>query len=89
MLHRYQQILQRIMSDKYTCTLAVKILEWMACSYRNLKSYEVLDGIAFRPGFSILTSKGKIDKAILNHCKPLVEEGPLSTLDFVHFSAKE
>jgi hypothetical protein len=77
------------MNDQYTRTMAIKILEWMACGYRTLKTYEILDGLAFRPGCTILNAKTKINKAVLDHCLPLIEEGPSSTLDFVHFSAKE
>jgi hypothetical protein len=69
--------------------MAIKILEWMACSFRTLKGYEILDGIAFRPGVTSLNSKTKIDKAVLDHCRPLIEDGPLNTVEFVHFSAKE
>jgi hypothetical protein len=69
-------------------SIAIRILEWMACSYRLLKGYEILDGIAFRPGCTSLNSRTKINREVLNLCRPLIEDGPLDTIDFVHFSAK-
>jgi hypothetical protein len=61
----------------------------MACSYRILKSYEILDGIAFDASTTTLTPKTKVRKDILDLCRPLIEDGPAGTVDFVHFSAKE
>jgi len=69
--------------------MAVRILEWMACSYRVLKSYELLDGITIDSSNKTLTPKTKVRKEILDLCRPLIEEGSASTVDFVHFSAKE
>jgi hypothetical protein len=75
--------------SNYARDMAIRILEWMACSCRILKSYELLDGIAFDASHTILTPKTKLRKEILDLCRPLIEEGPASTIDFVHFSAKE
>jgi len=72
----------------------------MSCSYRLLKSYEILDGISFRAAeysnnitgrssCTILNDSTKLRKEVLDLCKPLIEDGPGNTLDFVHFSAKE
>jgi hypothetical protein len=69
--------------------MAIRIMGWMACSYRILKSYELLDGIAFDASNTTLTPKTKIRKEILDLCRPMIEEGPAGTVDFVHFSAKE
>lgn len=69
--------------------MAIRILGWMACAYRTLKIYELLDGIAFEASSTTLNSKTKIRKDILDLCRPLIEEGPGGTTDFVHFSAKE
>jgi len=69
--------------------MAIRILGWMACSYRILKSYEILDGIAFDASTTTLTPKTKVRKDILDLCRPLIEDGPAGTVDFVHFSAKE
>jgi len=69
--------------------MAIRILEWMACSHRILKRYELLDGISIDPSNAILTPKTKVRKEILDLCRPLIEEGSAGTIDFVHFSAKE
>lgn len=69
--------------------MALRILGWMSCAHRALKTYEILDGIAFDFSNTSLTSKAKISKEILDLCHPLIEEGPKNTVEFVHFSAKE
>ena len=71
----------------------------MSCSYRLLKSYEILDGISFRaaehisnthrPSCTILDRATQFQRDVLDLCKPLIEDGPGNTIDFVHFSAKE
>jgi hypothetical protein len=76
-------------NSKNAREMAIRILGWMACSFRILKSYEILDGIAFDASNTTLTPKTKIRKEVLDLCRPLIEEGPASTVDFVHFSAKE
>jgi hypothetical protein len=68
---------------------AMKILEWIACSYRPLKTYEVQDGIFFEPGRTDLNENTKLSISVLDLCRPLVEEGPRHIVNFVHFSAKE
>ncbi|TVY35124.1 Vegetative incompatibility protein [Lachnellula occidentalis] len=84
----YGRLLDRIINGSGRSD-AIRILEWMACSYRPLKSYEILDGIAFQPGSTTLDEKTKMHKKVLDLCRPLIEDGPSNTLDFVHFSAKE
>lgn len=69
--------------------IAIRILEWMACSKRTLKVYEILDGIALFPGCTTLTARTKMRKDVLDLCRPLIEDGPSNSVDFVHFSAKE
>jgi hypothetical protein len=71
----------------------------MSCSYRLLKSFEILDGIsyraaehsndAYRSSCIILDKTTKVQRDVLDLCKPLIEDGPGNTIDFVHFSAKE
>ena len=60
----------------------------MACSYRPLKVHEILDGIVFE-GSADLSERTKLNRNILDLCKPLIEEGPGDTIEFVHFSARE
>jgi hypothetical protein len=81
----YGRILERIMKGS---SVAIRILEWIACSYRPLRAYEILDGIAFKPGCTSLNSRTKVHRGVLNLCRPLIEDGPSDTLEFVHFSAK-
>ncbi|KAH6692826.1 hypothetical protein BKA61DRAFT_714437, partial [Leptodontidium sp. MPI-SDFR-AT-0119] len=88
----YGRILDRIMDEThsdYPRSLAIRILEWIACSYRPLKIFELLDGIVFKVGCTQLNSRTKMRKSILDSCRPLIEEGHSNTIDFVHFSAKE
>lgn len=73
----------------YNRQLAIHILEWMACACRTLKFYELQDGILFQPGSPGLSEETKLTRSILDLCKPLIEEGPNHTVDFVHYSAKE
>jgi hypothetical protein len=71
----------------------------MSCSFRPLKSYEILDGISFRlsesigtkyrPACTTLDATTQMQRDVLDLCRPLIEDGPGNTIDFVHFSAKE
>ena len=55
-----------------------------------MRTYEVLDGVALvEPGRSTLSLESKLDKAIIEVCKPILEESSNGSLEFVHFSAKE
>ncbi|KAI9640653.1 hypothetical protein NHQ30_010957 [Ciborinia camelliae] len=88
----YGRILERIMDPKNperVKQMAMRILEWMACSYRVLKSYEIIDGIAFDGSNTTLTARTKNRREVLDRCRPLIEDGPSNTVEFVHLSAKE
>jgi hypothetical protein len=87
----YGRILDRIQLtySEYSRHKAVRILEWMACSYRPLKIHEVQDGILFEPGVVFLNEATKLKRSVLEVCKPIIEEGVGNTVSFVHFSAKE
>jgi hypothetical protein len=67
----------------------IRILEWLACSCRLMKMREVQDGIVFHADNMVLNDETKLSPAVLDLCKPLIEEGPNKTIDFVHYSAKE
>lgn len=88
---RYRRILNRIQSEysKYSSEKAILILQWMACSFRPLKSFEIRDGLVFAAPDSLLNDETKPNKSLLDLCKPIIEEGVGGTVDFVHFSAKE
>ncbi len=70
---------------------AMRILKWIACSLRLMKAHEIRDGILFHTKGSELNEKTKVKviEGFFDLCKPLIEEGPKNTLDFVHYSAKE
>lgn len=65
------------------------MLEWLACAFRVVKIYELQDGILFKDEHSTLNTKTKLTRDILDLCKPIIEEGPNQSVDFVHYSAKE
>jgi hypothetical protein len=75
--------------DSQSSEKAIRILQWIACSFRLLKSHEVQDGIVFNTQGSVLNEETKLVHGFLDLCKPLIEEGPKNTIDFVHYSAKE
>ncbi|PQE21380.1 hypothetical protein CJF30_00008252 [Rutstroemia sp. NJR-2017a BBW] len=86
----YGRILQRINeSNESSRRTSVRFLKWMACSYRKLKSFELQDGLAFHTGNTVLDDTTKLSIRVLDQCKPLIEQGPSGTLNFVHFSAKD
>lgn len=89
--HRYKRILDHVLEelDPKDAAWAGKILEWLACSFRPLKIHEIQDGITFDTEGAGLNEETKLGRQIIDLCKPLIEEGPGNTVDFVHFSAKE
>jgi hypothetical protein len=90
-LNRYGRILERIKTypDPIQRDYAVRILHWLACSFRLLKCHEVQDGIVFRNNECVLEHATRLSKEVLDLCKPIIEETDRSVIDFVHFSAKE
>ena len=90
---RYDRILQRVMDGltEQSSEKALRILKWLACSFRIMKTHEVRDGIQFHTRGMELNdmTKVKLIKGFFDLCKPLVEEGPKNTIDFVHYSAKQ
>ena len=87
----YSQILDRIQSEysKYRSEKAILILQWMAYSFRPLKTFEIQDGLVFATHDGLLNDETKPKKNLLDLCKPIIEEGVGNIVDFVHFSAKE
>jgi hypothetical protein len=69
--------------------LAIRILEWLACSYQVLKTHEILDGVTIHGTNTELSPQTRLRIEVLDLCRPLIENGPNGTVDFVHFSAKE
>ncbi len=88
---RYGRIIDRITKNHsaHSRHKAIRILEWMACSFRTMKIYELQDGIVFETENTVLNDRTKLTRSVLELCKPIIEEGPGDTVEFVHFSAKE
>jgi hypothetical protein len=90
---RYGRILDRMMDGltEQNSAKALKILEWLACSFRIMKAHEIRDGIQFHTKGLELNDRTKVKliDGFFNMCKPLIEEGPKNTIDFVHYSAKQ
>jgi len=84
---RYGRILDDI--DARNSAKAIRILQWIASSFRLLKTHEIQDGIVLQQQGVILNEQTKLLDGFLEQCKPLIEEGPKRTVDFVHYSAKE
>ncbi|TVY46999.1 Vegetative incompatibility protein [Lachnellula occidentalis] len=76
--------LQSRSSDK-----SIRILQWIACSFRIMKVHEIKDGVVLQMSGAILNEQTKLVDSFWEHCKPLIEKGPKNTIDFVHYSAKE
>lgn len=88
----YGRILERVMKDKKeeTAKKAVRILEWIACSFRVMKVHEIQDGIVlFTKDLELNEGNKLLDDSFLDLCKPMIERGSKNTVDFVHFSAKQ
>lgn len=87
----YQMILDRIehrSNDRqrvYICT----ILTCMVYTHRSLKSWELCAAIVFSTPGQQLNERTKLEKGILDLCKPLLEEHANDTIAFVHFSVQE
>jgi hypothetical protein len=75
--------------SEYSRHKAIRILEWMACSFRPLKVHEIQDGIFFEPDNMELNQETKLHPSVIEVCKPIIQIGVNKTLAFVHFSAKE
>lgn len=87
----YGRIIERIRKNPSESNRdkIIRILEWIAFSHRPLKTHELLDGITLHRGNYILDDTSRLGSWVLELGKPIIEEGPGKTLDFVHFSAKE
>jgi hypothetical protein len=81
----YGRILDRMLDEEVspqTRMLSIRILEWMSCSYRRLRIHEILDGVSIRRDRTSVDGKTKLSRRVLNHCRPLIEDGPGNTLIF-------
>ncbi|KAI9855169.1 MAG: hypothetical protein M1813_000528 [Trichoglossum hirsutum] len=87
----YDRILDRIRTRLTAANRdrAFRVLEWVTCSYRPLKIYELEGGIAFGSDHTILDETTKVQSDLLTLCAPILEETADKSVGFVHFSAKE
>lgn len=89
----YGRILSRIRSlAPREKDRAFRILFWVCTAYRPISIHEVADGIALKPGQTVLSKKTRsanVNQHILDFCAPLLERLSRGILDVVHFSAKE
>lgn len=67
----------------------MRILEWVACSYRAIRVHELQDGICFHQGNTMLNEYTKLSHCVIDVCRPLLEVGSTGIVNFVHFSARE
>jgi hypothetical protein len=90
---RYGRILNRIKEDldERSSNTVMLILQWVACSFRIPKAYEIRDGIVFHTRGQALDEHTKIRNGFgfFDLCLPLLEEDPKHAIDFVHHSAKD
>ena len=91
LLHRYAAILNRIQKpcNEQKILRLKHIFGWLAFSYRPLKVHELCDLLIFQKKHSVLNDDTKLQKSVLDICKPLLEEHEDHTVALVHFSARE
>jgi hypothetical protein len=87
----YQQILDRIcnVGSLQKCGGVSRILGLICFAQRPLHKQEVLHALAIPSIDSVSQSLTVPVAAILDHCKPLVEERSDGTLSVVHITLKE
>jgi hypothetical protein len=66
-----------------------RMLGWICHARRPLHIDELLHGIAVSPTEAGVPVRSVPIAAILDHCKPFVEQRPDSTLALIHFSVNE
>lgn len=83
MITKYGRILDRMLDDEvspHIRSLSIRILEWMPCSYRRLKVYEILNGVSICQNCTTFDSNLKLYKRALDLYRPLIEDDPFKTL---------
>jgi hypothetical protein len=87
----YERIIQKMCDSRnsLSCTRATAILRWIACVQRPIRLHELLHALAhtseeLNPGVQNVPVP-----MVLELCKPLVEQHPDGTINFVHFSVQE
>lgn len=90
----YGRILESITRDldRGSKDRAFRVLYWACASYRPITIHEITDGIALKPGQTVLSRQTRThnaDRYILELCAPLLVKSAGGIVDLVHFSAKE
>lgn len=92
---RYGRILERLCSHRSRVlsegekTQAKKIMAWVICSTRSLKSSQIQSLLAIRSGDKSLNTKMKLIKRLEQLCGPLLEIDHRGVVRIVHYTAKE
>jgi hypothetical protein len=66
-----------------------RIMSWVCLTQRPLHKSELLQALSILPHETGSSMRSIPIAAILEHCKPLIEELPDATIVPVHFSVKE
>lgn len=68
---------------------ACRIFQWLICSQRPLKKFELRDAVTLHSENTINDDDTRVSERVFELCKPLVESGPNDIIRFVHVSVKE
>jgi len=87
----YKQIVTRLCSAAGAQSYGgvPRIMSWICFSRRPLHKSELLQALSMFPDDMGSQMRSIPVASILDHCKPLIEELPDSTIVPVHFSVKE
>jgi hypothetical protein len=87
----YEQIVTRLCSapGAHGYGGVPRIMSWICFSRRPLHKSELLQALSMSPHDMGSQMRSIPVASILDHCKPLIEELPDSTIVPVHFSVKE
>jgi hypothetical protein len=87
----YRRILSRLCSVRgpHNYGGVSRMISWICFAQRPLHKHELLHGLA-ESNYRVDSCAQSVPiSQILDHCKPLIEELPDSTVILVHFSVKE
>lgn len=87
----YDRILDRLCHSRALQSYGgvSRIFSWICSAERPLHKEELLQGIAVTHTGTESDAQSTPLGALLDHCKPFIEERPDASLAFVHFSVKE
>jgi hypothetical protein len=87
----YERIVRNMCNSRnsLSCTRATAILRWIAFAQRPIRLNELLHGLAHTPAELNPVIQSVPVPTVLELCKPLVEQYPDGSINFVHFSVQE